>query len=119
MPRFITAIDIADHYGLDHKTYRQALRDQALHDPRLSFHDHNARWTAAEGSPAHAGMIAVAVRLAGVNERNDVVPNISGTDEPIFETDEPIFEQVKEERALAAIDDLRPHEPLLDFLAPR
>lgn len=34
MPRLIMANEIADHYGLNQKTYRQAIRDQAPHDPR-------------------------------------------------------------------------------------
>ena len=63
--RLITAIDIADAFGLNQKTYRQALRDQARQDRRLSWHGHNARWVVEEGAPAYDAMLEVAKRLAG------------------------------------------------------
>jgi hypothetical protein len=56
--RFITAIDIAEHFDIEPKIYRQALRE--LGGRRLCGHRHYARWEVEEGSPAYDEMIEIA-----------------------------------------------------------
>jgi hypothetical protein len=60
--RYVTAPEIANDYRLNPKTYRQALRNQARHDPRLSFHERNQSWRVPKGSSAYDAMIEVAKR---------------------------------------------------------
>lgn len=61
---YIEANEIADEYGIDRKRYRQALRDRAQYDERLSGHVHGGRWRVIRGSPEHAAMIEVGEELA-------------------------------------------------------
>jgi hypothetical protein len=61
---FIEANDIADEFGLNRKSYRGALRRQADHDSRLSWHAHNARWRVPRESAAHHAMLEVAERMS-------------------------------------------------------
>jgi len=55
----ITAIEIAEHFGIDPKRLRQALRDENLHWHSQPY----ARWTAQKNSAEEAGMVRIARQL--------------------------------------------------------
>ena len=55
----VTAIEIAEEYGLMPKKYRKALRSE-----KFSWHGHYEKWTVYRNSPEHEDMLKVARRLA-------------------------------------------------------
>ena len=54
-----SAVDMAKQAGIDPKSFRKALRDE-----RLSWHNHNDRWTVEIGSEQHMVMERVLRKLS-------------------------------------------------------
>ncbi|HEX5477295.1 MAG TPA: hypothetical protein VFX09_05525 [Burkholderiales bacterium] len=57
--RLSTAIAVAEAFGLDPKSYRAALRREAL-----AWHKHGEPWLVSPGSPEQSDMLRVAERMA-------------------------------------------------------